>query len=325
MQITPSTSLVSAMFSKNIADLRARSQLVAEEAVTGRHADLTKHLGGSIGKAMLAQKAVDDIAVQRSALDLRASRLNVTQISLSKIHDGVQGLDARMISALGIGDMTGRSLVARDAATALEAAFTALNVRHGERYLFSGEATATAPFGNPADLLADIRQLAADAPDAAAFEAAIDAYFNAEDGPWQTAIYRGTANAPDAESVTATDPAITELISGLAILALSGSNESLPHLSQSPALVESAAARITSGRSALTAVRSEVGVHEDRIARSLEALDTEETVLRTVFGNLAGRDQFEAASELKQIEASLEASYLLTTRLASLSLLNFLR
>ncbi len=325
MQITAANNLVSALFSKNIADLRARSQIVAQEAVTGQHGDLTKHLGGGIGNAMLAQKAVDDISTQRTQLDLRAGRLTITQISLSKVHDGVEGLDVRMISALGIGDITGRNLAARDASTALGDTFAALNVRHGDRYMFSGEATATAPFGDPADLLADLRQIAVDAPDAAAFEAAIDAYFLAEDGPWQTAIYRGTANAPDGESVTATDPAITELISGLAVLALSGSGEDLPLLRQSPALVESAAARISSGRTALTALRSEVGVHEDRIARSQEALDTEEVVLKSVLGSLTGRDQYEAASELKQIEASLEASYLLTTRLSNLSLLNFLR
>ncbi|MFN3312037.1 MAG: flagellin [Hyphomonas sp.] len=325
MQITPSNSLVSALFSKNIADLRARGQIVAQEAVTGQYADLTKQLGGGVGKAMLAQKAVDDISAHRAQLDLRAGRLAVTQISLGKIHEGVEGLDVRMISALGMGDVTGRNLAARDAGIALQDTFAALNVRHVDRYLFSGEATATPPFGDPAGLLADIRAIASSAPDAAAFEAAIDAYFHAEDGPWQTAIYRGTANAPDGESVTATDPAITELISGLAILALSGSDEDLPLLRQSPALVESAAARLSSGRTALTALRSEVGVHEDRIARSREALDTEEVVLKTVFGSLAGRDQYEAASELKQIEASLEASYLLTARLANLSLLNFLR
>lgn len=325
MQITPSNSLVSALFSKNIADLRARSEIAAQESVTGQHADLTKHLGGGIGKAMLAQKAVDDIASQRAQLDLRAGRLSVTQISLGQIHDRVDGLDTRMLSALGLGDDTGRDLAARDAADALQDTFSALNVRHGDRYMFSGEATATAPFGDPAALLADIRQIAADAPDAAAFEAAIDAYFHAEDGPWQTTIYQGTANAADGESVTATDPAITELVSGLAILALSGTDEDLPRLRQSPALIESAAARISSGRTALTALRSEIGVHEDRIARSQEALDTEEVVLKTVFGSLTGRDQYEAASELKQIEAGLEASYLLTTRLAGLTLLNFLR
>ena len=40
---------------------------------------------------------------------------------------------------------------------------------------------------------------------------------------------------------------------------------------------------------------------------------------------MVGRDQYDAASELKQIEASLEAAYTLTARLSNLNLLNFLR
>lgn len=325
MQVTPSKSLVSALFSQNIADLRARSQTVAQEAVTGQHADLTKHLGGRIGKAMLAQKAVDDIAAQREQLELRSGRLSIVQRSLAQIQDRVDGIDVRMMTAVGFGDTAGRNAAARDAATALQDSFNALNVRYGDRYLFSGEATATAPFGNPQDLLADIRQIAGAAPDAAAFEAAIDAYFHDPAGPWQTSIYRGTANPADAEGVTATDPAVTELISGLAILALAGTDENIALFRDAPGIVESAAGRLTSGRAALTSLRADIGINEERISLRQIALDREETVLKGLFGNLAGRDQYEAASELKQIEAGLEASYLLTTRLANLTLLNFLR
>jgi len=40
---------------------------------------------------------------------------------------------------------------------------------------------------------------------------------------------------------------------------------------------------------------------------------------------MTSRDQYEAAAELKALEASLEASYMLTARLSQLSLMNFLR
>ena len=48
-------------------------------------------------------------------------------------------------------------------------------------------------------------------------------------------------------------------------------------------------------------------------------------VLTQSFNQMTARDQYEAASELKQLETSLEASYTLTARLANLSLLNFMR
>ena len=55
-----------------------------------------------------------------------------------------------------------------------------------------------------------------------------------------------------------------------------------------------------------------------------ECLENEQTLLNQAFIDLAGKDQFEAAAQLRELEANLEASYLLTTRLSNLSILNFL-
>jgi hypothetical protein len=50
-----------------------------------------------------------------------------------------------------------------------------------------------------------------------------------------------------------------------------------------------------------------------------------EAALTLAYTRLAGRDQFEAATELTQLEAQLETTFLATARLANLSLANFLR
>lgn len=321
----PQSNLVSLQFTQKVSELRERTKVVAEEAVTGRHSDVTKHLRGNIGQAMLGQKALDDINTQRGVLTLRASRLDMVQLSLGRIHDRAAGLETRMLTAIGNDDTVGRNLAARDAATAISDVFSSLNVRYGDRYLFSGDATATPPVPAPADLLADIRQIALTAADQADFEAQIDTYFNDPAGGWQTSIYAGTAGTSDPDGVTAADPAVTELVAGLAILALSGSDEGLSLLSQNPGIVEVGALRIGSGRVAVTHLRSDLGVIQEQITTRQRGLDTEETVLTAVFNDLTGRDQYQAASELKLLEASLEASYMLTSRLSTLTLLNYLR
>jgi flagellar hook-associated protein 3 FlgL len=48
-------------------------------------------------------------------------------------------------------------------------------------------------------------------------------------------------------------------------------------------------------------------------------------VLSAAFNSLTGRDQYEAVTELEQLETNLEAAYLVTTRLSNLTLLNFIR
>jgi flagellar hook-associated protein 3 FlgL len=325
MRIIPPNSIVSASFSQNIADMRARATIVSEESVTGQYVDLTKHLGGRIGDAMISGKALSDIKDQRSLLGIREARLDFVQESLGGVQDRISGLEVRMLSALGVGDLSGQDLVARDAKAALSDVFSALNARHGDRFLFAGDETATQPFSNTDQLLTDIRQIASTATDAADFETQLDAYFQSPTGPWQTSIYQGAATTSDPDGVTATDPALIEVISGLAVMAISGMEDSLPLLSQYPEIVRSSAERIGTGTTAVINLRADLGIIQERISKEQLSLDTEETILNSVYNGMVGRDQYDAASELKQLEASLEAAYVLTSRLSNLSLLNFLR
>ena len=83
MRIAPANNLISAQFTQTIADLRQSISRTAEEATTGRYSDLTAHLSGRIGSAMLSQKGIEDIAFQREQLSYRETRLDVTQRSLT--------------------------------------------------------------------------------------------------------------------------------------------------------------------------------------------------------------------------------------------------
>lgn len=318
-------SLISSKISDNIADLRARIQNTSTEAVTGRRADLTSHLSGRIGNAMMSQKALNDIASQSGLLQLRESRLDVAQQSLSRIAESVAGLSTRMQSALGEGQDVEQAGVARDAAAALDSVLSTLNVRHGERYLFSGDATSTQPFAGSGQLLTDLKAIGNSATDAADFETQVDAYFNDPAGGWQTGVYRGTPTTSDPDGVTALDPAITRIISGLAVMAISEPVGDLPNGDARTAILDAAAKRVSVGETGLTNVRADLGIKQNRIENDQAALSIEKNVLTAAFNEMAGRDQYEAASELKQLESNLEASYLLTARLANLTLLNFLR
>jgi flagellar hook-associated protein 3 FlgL len=325
MRIPPPNSLISAQFTQNITELRQSIARTAEETTTGRYSDLAAHLSGRVGTAMLSQKALDDIGFQREQLSQREARLDVTQRSLTMIHDRALGIDVSMQQALGTGNLANQGLAARDAKAALSDIFSALNVRFGERYLFAGDATATQPLPSPDDLLSDIRQIADTAADPAAFAAALNTYFNTPGGGWQQDIYGGTAAASDPDAVTAGSPAIVQLISNLSVLAISDPADSPLLIAQNPSLVNTAAQGLSSGLTALTNLRADRGVVQEQLATQKESLDIEETIFTIAFNALTARDQYEAAGALKDLESSLEASYLLTSRLASLSLLNFLR
>lgn len=326
MPVNPlGTNIISAQFTQNISDLRKELMRTAEEATTGRYSDLTAQLSGRIGSAMLSKQALDNLTLQRESLSIRAGRLDVAQLTLQTIQSRVQGIDVAMRSAIGVGSETNQRIAARDAEAALGVAFNVLSARFGERYLFSGDATSTPPLGDPADLLSDIRQLDDASATAADFEAALDTYFNTPGGGWQSSIYAGSANVSDPDSVTATDPALTELIRGLTVMALADPATQPAVFSQDPSIIITAAETTFGGIGSLTSLRSNLGVIQERISNQQKTLDIEETIFTSAFNALTARDQYEAASALKQLESSLEASYMLTSRLSSLSLLNYLR
>ncbi len=325
MGIPSLTSLITPALNSRISEIREQLSTTSQEAVTGRHSDVTKHLDGQVGKAMLSHKMVEGIALQRQTLALRETRLDMTQVSLERVQTATSALGAQMQAAIGRGDVASLELAGRDAEAALEQIFSALNVRHGDRYLFAGDATSTPPLASPDVMLDQIRTIAQASPDTATYGAALDTYFNDPLGDWQTTIYSGTATSSDPDAVVAIDPAITELIAGLATLALTKKGENIAIFDlESPALQQSAL-NISSAETALVNLRGDRGVNQEQIAQDISALAQEELILTDLFNSLTARDQYEAATELKDLEASLEASYVLTSRLSDMSLLNYLR
>ena len=70
--------------------------------------------------------------------------------------------------------------------------------------------------------------------------------------------------------------------------------------------------------------QSKIGVLEERIEAADERLTFQRDLLRNQLSATTDIDAFEAATRLNQLTAGLEASYAVTARIQSLSLLNFL-
>lgn len=315
---------MTSQLSRNISDVRERLKTVSTEAVTGRVNDPTKHLSGQIGDAMMSQKALDDIERDRGLMKLRETRLDITQQSLGAMQDGITGLAARAINTISFPSDADWEAIANDARSQLETSLSALSVRHGERYLFSGDATSTAPLPASDTIMAEIEALVSEAADGEDLNARLDAFF-ADGGRFATEVYRGTPDASNADAVTVLDPAIRDTLRSLAVLSLSGPEGPVSGLPGKNAALSEAAGRLSRAEGKLVQLRAQTGIEQNRVASSLKGLENAQTILTGLFNELTARDQYEAAAELKTLEANLEASYMLTARLSQLSLLNFLR
>ena len=308
-----------------VAETRSRLENVSKEAVTGERANLKSHLNGRIGKAFLAQHATNSIELQREQLSLRETRLDLTQRTLTFIQENVSDLTTEFQSALGREDTAGQRLSGKEAREAIEVIFGALNVRLGERYLFAGDATATAPLPDSAALISDIEGIAVSAIDAVDFSAQINDYFSDTAGPWQQVIYAGSQSSSDPDSVRANDPSISGIIQSLSVIALADGDPGFPIVEDNPELFQVAAAQLREAQTELINTRADRGLVQEQIALDLDVLSSEEIILNNALSGIIGRDQFEAATELRELQTQLEASYLLTNRLSNLSLLNFIR
>ena len=317
--------------SQSVSDLKSRVDTTRTESVTGRYEDVTTQLKGDVGGAHLLKKAIDDTRLFQQNLAVASSRAQISQATIGNIGSDSSRIATDLLASVGRGDLSTIDVIADDAKASLVVSFSSLNAVFSGRALFGGDATDRPPLAPPEQLLADMEAIMAGATDAADAQAQIDFYFDDPAGGFATSIYLGGANrAPSVEispgtrvdtSAKADDPAIKDILRGLATIATSKSAT----FADVSTTLTSGANQIFAAEADLVDQRAAIGVNEARLAASTARYEVEESILTTLFNKKTLRDPFEAASELQLLETQLEASYLLTARMARLSLSNFIR
>ena len=306
-------------------DLHFRLQDISSDVTSGRRSNQVEFLKGDIGQAMLAHRATETIAGERELVTLKTSRLALTQRNLDAVHASAEGIALNIADFVGVDDRASLGRTSSAAKVALESIFSSLNTRHGDRHLFSGDATDRPALVSVGAMMTDLEALKAASVSSQDFDSRIDDYFNSPSGGWLVNIYQGTTGASEPDQVVASDPEFTRLVSGLAVAALVDERGWDPASVVSKDSLISASSRISSGRDGVSDVRARLGLVEAQLSDRGAALDQEETIATQALGDLTTRDPYEAALELQQLEINLETAYALTARLSELSLLNFLR
>ncbi|NOX94782.1 MAG: hypothetical protein GXP04_06690 [Alphaproteobacteria bacterium] len=317
--------------SRNVSGLRTRLDTTRTETTTGRYEDVTAQTKGDVGSVHLLKKAIGDVQYFQSSLLLVGSRAQITQTTLGNIGSQGSRIATNLLSAVGLEDESTVNILTGDARAALLNTFASLNAKFGERAMFGGDETDQAPLAPATQLIADIEAIMAGATDAADAQAQLDTYFDDPAGGFATTIYLGGTNrSPAVEigpgvridiSAKADDPAIKDIIRGLATIA----SLSSATFTDRDAIIANGIDNVLDGETKLTEQRALIGVSEARVEAAIKRFELEETVLARLFNAKTARDPFEAASELQLLETQLEASYLMTARLARLSLANFIR
>lgn len=318
---------------RTVTALKERLDIVSREAVTGLQADVTKATNGLSGQAHLVFKGLEDLEQSSRLSAMAKTRLDMTSGAISGARTVMNGISTRAIVALEGGGATGVDIITQDSEANLRSAMAAFGAQQGSRNLLSGAATDQTTFASADVLLDDVRNIMQTAGDADAIEAALDEYFDSPTGGFQTNIYQGAdTDAPPLNigngktvemGVRGDAKAIRDSLRGMAVIA-TASDAPLGEDGFRQVFLAGAASA-ANGETGLIETEGQLGIIAETLAKSQERQAFEKISLSTAYQNLVGRDQFEAAAELKQLEVALESSYVITSRLSGLSLVNYLR
>lgn len=317
------------------SSIKARLDVVSQEAVTGIRADITEASNGRVGEVHLLQKALDDISQENRINALASNRVNLITQGISGARESLNGIDTRAFLTLNTGDQTAITSISDEANANLKNAMSSLSIRHGTRNLFSGDATNVPPYADTDTLIADVQNILSNAATSQDAEAALDTYFNDPAGGFNTRIYQGGDG--DAASIRLGDTnripmevrgdsqAIKDTLRGLSVMAAATQSGLDMDSDKFKDIFSAGISSAAKGSTGLVTLESNMGVYAESIEKLNARNSAEQATITTAYQAIVSRDQFEAASELKQLEVALETSYLITSRLSNLSLVNFLR
>jgi flagellar hook-associated protein 3 FlgL len=323
------------MLRRHNATTRQDISRLAEEVATGRTSDVAARLSGSFSYLADIERNLGRLQGYRTSTSEAGTFAAGMQAALGRVQDIGSDLSTRLIESASSGIATVTAAAARDAVDSLDRIVSALNTQIGGRSLFAGNATATAPLVSAEVLRAEMLATVAGQTTADGVQAALDTWFDAASGGFQSLAYTGANSGLDPfhlgphETVdldlTAGAPEIRSILKQVGLAAIAA-DQSLPLSPDVRAdLMRRSAEGLIAVQDDLTGLRADLGFAEARIEDSKVRQEAEASSLEIARNALLGVDPFDVATRLTDAQQRLESLYAVTARLSRLTLSDFLR
>lgn len=317
------------------AEIKARLNRLGEEVTTGVTADPAARLRGdfrALGAIERSLKVMDSYELATSEAALTTDAM---QLALDRLHQAGEKLIPGLLNASTLYDARTVDALGKETAEWLELSVATLNTQVGGRSLFSGAATDRAALVPGSEILDEVKTAIAGLTSAADIAAAIDDWFDAPGGGFETLGYIGSDNPVGAVrlnernvmslDVTAADPVIRDFLKGLVAGALLADGATLSgDLDERSRLAGIAGEKLLNNSGHLATLQAEVGTAQSRI----ETIRTENSAGRTMLelarSDILAVDAYDAATEFRAVETQLETIYTITARLSRLSLADYI-
>lgn len=332
-------------------------QRAGQELATGRKADIYADLGSRSASDLKLRGREENTQAYMKSNDLLGNKLQAMMISVDAARDQIQSiLEGAMANSTR--PYNGASVLQRDAKAALDNLVATMNTSFNGDHLFGGLQSDVPPLmrwteTNPATGISPEDAIASifaggpvDAADAAAIADQFDLAFASNDAVvparnFEATFYQGSAALNGAGQPTrqasawlntdrdlsygvrANDTAFIEAYKGLAMLAVTdvSAMDGDAYATYMGRVVEA----LSTAREGMLDASARIGFSQQIVETTQAQLNDLSLVQRTQIGTFENVDPYEAATRMQGLEIQLEATYQVTSRLSSLSILNYLR
>lgn len=321
---------------RHSATLQTHLTRLSEEMTTGIRADPGAAVAGDFRLLAGLDRSLRLLGAYKTATDEAALVAQTVQAALETAATLSGDLASGLLTAATSGAPALVDTAATEARQKLDSVVSALNTRVADRYLLSGTATDRKPIGSTGNMLAALAAATAGEVTAAGVATAVTAWFDAPAGTggFLDSVYGGGASplapmqiGPGEEvkmDLTVADPAIRDLLKGLALGALVAGGALAGDPAGRAALLKTSGEVLIASGGEITTLRAHVGTVEARIDSAAVRNAAETSALGIARNELIAADPYDTASALEAVQTQIETLYTLTGRLSRLSLTDYL-
>ncbi|RII40264.1 hypothetical protein DL237_02810 [Pseudooceanicola sediminis] len=322
------------MLRQQHTDLKTRMNSLVQELASGRTADVSRHLSGSYSYLSDVQRNLTLLEGYDAATGEAILFTDAMQTVLGQFQDLATDLGLASMSAANSKVSEVMYNVSDRAVQDMALMVSSLNTEVAGRALFSGVDSDTTPLISSTEMLDELRTLIAGETTLSGIQAKLDSWFDDAGGGFETLAYQGaTASLPPfrlgaGETVNldlrAGDDSIRVLLKHTAMAALAADKSlGFPRELQEEMLMTGGQG-LSFEQQGLVRIRADLGYAQARTEESATRIAAERTGYLMARTELLEVDQYEAATQLEDLQYQLEALYSVTVKLSRLSLTDFL-
>lgn len=334
MSITGVGDLASSLLARRSnADLKREFVSLSQELASGRRSDVFAATGGNVNTLNSVEHSLRLLDAYDTANAQFAQKLNHAEIALDAIAQDFSGLGPQLLASADSGDIA-NSAIQAGAANKLQSTITALSVRVGPAYVFSGTASDTPPLADADTLLSELQLATAGITTAADYYQAVDDWFM-QPGGFDLSGYTGGAQPTQGVKVSETDEIKLELtaesteirmlLRDISVIALIDQNNFGGNDVEKAELTKFAASGMIAADAELIKIRATLGELQQNSVDAVTQNLFQNNSLSELKNEMMSVDLFETAARFEEVQLQLESLYLVTAKTARLTLTGYLR